>query len=442
MNRRKFHFCIYILALACSSLFCNLTTASEYEVIQLTSGTKQTWFGYYDKWQVDPSGRYAIGCKVDLLFRSPTVNDVLEVGLIDLENGYKWTKIGESTSWGWQQGCMAQWIPGSGKEIIWNDHGEEGIISRIYNVTTGKTRELPRPIYTLSPDGSFTLSIDFERLQYYRPGYGYPPKQPRDFAVKTPDSGGIFKMDLKTGASQLIVPLKDMAAIDRPLGSVSDYYHWMNHLLINPSATRFIFLNRSRPVASVADMNAWYEENKHLDHFSGSTAGRYKTRAMTAAINGGDIYPLNDDGKFSHFVWKTDDIITAWASTDDGGPPAFYEFDDRTKDYRMIDKQAMPSNGHNTYVPRTNNEWILNDTYPIGKERMQTLYLYHVPTRRKVVLGRFHEPEKFTGEWRCDLHPRCDPAGQRVIFDSTHSGRRQMYMIDISEIVGNTNYKR
>lgn len=433
---RFFYFLLLVVSAFCCRLHAGSLCESDYDVIQITSGQNQTWFGYYDKWQVDPSGRYAIGCKVDLLFRSPTATDVLEVGLIDLENGFKWTKIGESTSWGWQQGCMAQWIPGPGKEVIWNDHGKKGVISRIYNVTTGKTRELPRPIYTLSPDGSFALSIDFERLQFYRPGYGYPSKQKRNFAVKTPESGGIFKMDLKTGKSELIVALADIAAIDRPLGSVKDYYHWVNHLLVNPSATRFIFLNRSRPVASVGDMNTWYEKNKHREHFSGSTSGRYKTRAMTASMEGGDIYPLNDDGKFSHFIWKGDDIITAWATTDDGGAAAFYEFDDRTKNYRMLDKQAMPTNGHNTYVPNTNNEWILNDTYPLGKDRMQELYLYHVPTKRKVVLGRFHEPKEFSGEWRCDLHPRTDQAGQRVFFDSTHSGRRQMYMIDIGDIVG------
>ena len=87
-------------------------------------------------------------------------------------------------------------------------------------------------------------------------------------------------------------------------------------------------------------------------------------------------------------------------------------------------------------MPNPNDEWILNDTYPQGKERMQELYLYHVPSKRKVILDKFHEPEKFSGEWRCDLHPRCNPQGTKVYFDSTHeAGKRQMYEIDIQEIV-------
>jgi len=96
----------------------------------------------------------------------------------------------------------------------------------------------------------------------------------------------------------------------------------------------------------------------------------------------------------------------------------------------------MPVNGHNTYVSNTNYEWILNDTYPIGPGRLQELYLYHVPTKRRISLGKFHEPERFKSEWRCDLHPRSDQQGKRVFFDSTHRGKRQMYMIDIEKVIG------
>lgn len=98
---------------------------------------------------------------------------------------------------------------------------------------------------------------------------------------------------------------------------------------------------------------------------------------------------------------------------------------------------AMPRNGHNTYVPRTNNEWVLNDTYPYhNPERLQELYLYHVPAGRKVMPGKFHEPPQYVGGWRCDLHPRCNQQGTEVFFDSTHGGNgRQMYRISIGDIV-------
>ncbi len=400
--------------------------AQEYPVKQITSGEKQHWFGYYDKEQVDPTGQYALGNEVDVLFRSPNPSDKLRIGLIDLGNNNKWKQIGESTAWSWQQGCMLQWIPGSTEEVIWNDREGEKFISKVYNTKTGKTRTLPRPIYTLSPDGSFGLTVNFARLQKMRPGYGYVVPGGVGNLDKAPEDDGIFRMDLKTGESKLIISLAQLASLDRELGSVTDNFHWCNHLLVSPSGNRFIFLNRSRDYLLTDELqkksNVWNND--------------YVTRAITANTDGSDLYLLNESGNFSHFIWKGDDIVTAWASTEDGGEAAFYEFYDKSKRYEKLDEDKMPVNGHNTYVPNTNYEWILNDTYPQGEDRMQMLYLYHVPTKKKVILGSFHEPEKFRGEWRCDLHPRCDQQGNKVFFDSTHEGdKRQMYMIDIASIV-------
>ena len=407
---------------------------SQFQIRQITDGADQHWMGYYDKLQVDPSGRYAVGNQVDLFFRSPTVKDPLRIGLIDLENGNEWTEIGSSTAWGWQQGCMLQWIPGSDEEIIWNDHDRgQGFLSRVYNIRTKQTRTLPKAIYTLSPDGSFALCVDMDRLQFFRPGYGYPTKRPQEF-TKAPTNRGIYKMDLKTGRSELIISYAEIARLPGFPSDVSKNFHWFNHLLVNPSATRFIFLNRSRPKASYDEMSAFLEENPSWRKAGFSS--HHVTRAITANVDGSDVYTLNDSGTFSHFIWKGDDVITAWATTETSRKAAFYEFPDKTKEFTMLDNDAMRVNGHNTYVPGTNYEWILNDTYPDPDDRKQTLYLYHVPTKKKVVLGRFLEPKEFAGEWRCDLHPRCDQQGTRVFFDSTHiGGKRQMYSVDISGIV-------
>jgi hypothetical protein len=244
---------------------------------------------------------------------------------------------------------------------------------------------------------------------------------------KAPEDDGIFKVDLKTGESKLIISLAQVADLDRPLGSVKENYHWVNHLLVSPSGDRFIFLNRSRPYQSL--------DSKKKDDYP-EFPGKYLTRAITANTDGTSIYALNDSGDFSHFIWKGDDVITAWALPEDNDVSAFYRFFDKSKKYEIINPREMPVNGHNTYIPNTNYEWILNDTYPLGPERMQELYLYHVPTKRRISLGKFHEPEKFYSEWRCDLHPRSDQQGKRVFFDSTHSGKRQMYMIDIEKVVG------
>ena len=123
-------------------------------VASITSGDKQHWFGYYDKFQTDPSGRYVLAMEVDTFQRSPIETDTIRIGLIDLADHNKWTQIGTSTAWGWQQGCMLKWIPGSNDEVIWNDREGDTFVSRIYNVSTRSTRTLPKAIYTLSSDGT------------------------------------------------------------------------------------------------------------------------------------------------------------------------------------------------------------------------------------------------------------------------------------------------
>jgi Tol biopolymer transport system component len=102
----------------------------------------------------------------------------------------------------------------------------------------------------------------------------------------------------------------------------------------------------------------------------------------------------------------------------------------------VVAPDVMTENGHNTYLP--GNRWILNDTYP-DKERKQHPYLYDTATGKRYPLGHFASPPEYTGEWRCDNHPRFSPDGKSVVIDSPHGGNgRQLYLIEISGLVGTT----
>lgn len=54
---------------------------------------------------------------------------------------------------------------------------------------------------------------------------------------------------------------------------------------------------------------------------------------------------------------------------------------------------------------------------------------------RLVHLGRYHAPQPFRGEIRCDLHPRWSRDERMVSFDSIHEGSRQVYVMDVSDVV-------
>jgi len=123
----------------------------------LTTGPKYHWFGYYDKLQFDPTDRYVLGMEVDFEHRSPTKDDIIKIGMIDRKNNNRWIELGESRAWGWQQGCMLQWIPGSDSKVIWNDRRGDDFIRIIKDIKTGQERIISRDIYALSLDGKYAI---------------------------------------------------------------------------------------------------------------------------------------------------------------------------------------------------------------------------------------------------------------------------------------------
>ena len=375
------------------------------------------WFGYYDKWQLDPTGRFALSMQVDFEHRSPGAGDVIKIGMIDLEGGDSWIELGESRAWNWQQGCMLQWIPGSHTDVLWNDIEEDRFVTRIMNVQTGESRTLPRPVYALSPDGRHAVTTDFERINNQRPGYGYAGVPDPYDEVKAPPNGGIYRMDLQTGASELVLAYSDIVDIPHHGKSINDRWHWFNHLLVNTDGTRFVFLHR------------WREEMASRQQ---RAVGGWTTRMFTADMDGSDLHLLNDSGMISHFIWRDPTHINAWTRPA-GKDAGFYVMEDQTSNIEQVGEGVMTRDGHLTYVPNADNEWILNDSYP-DQDRNQELYLYHIPTDRKITLGYFHLPEVYRGEWRCDLHPRLSPDGTKVIVDSPHDDKgRQLYLIDIEQ---------
>jgi len=361
----------------------------------------------------DPSGRYVLGMEVDFEHRSPTADDVIAVGMIDTQDSDRWIELGASSAWGWQQGCMLQWIPGSETDVIWNDRDGDRFISRILNTKTGKTRELPQPVYALGPSGDWAVTTDFRRLNDTRPGYGYAGIPDPNGDVLEPDDVGIWKMNLSTGESDLIFSVAQAAAVVNPFNDTAGLKHYFNHLLVSPDGERLIFLHRWR--------------------FKPDSGKSFGTRMFTVGSDGSDPYVLDPYGRTSHFIWRDPRHVLAWAEHPSHGEK-FYLYQDQTETVEVVGPEVMPRNGHCTYLP-PDGQWILNDTYP-DEDRLQHPYLYEVASGRRVPLAHLYSPPEYKGEWRCDNHPRYSPDGTKVVVDSTHGGEgRQLYMIDVSDIV-------
>jgi hypothetical protein len=125
----------------------------------------------------------------------------------------------------------------------------------------------------------------------------------------------------------------------------------------------------------------------------------------------------------SHYIWRDPEHVLIWAN----GAYRLYR-DDGSGEPKETLWQAP--NGHQSYIPGTQNAWLVTDTYD------RSLYLVHLPTGSFVPLGRYPQDKAYTGEWRCDLHPRVSRDGRWVFFDSPHAGNgRQLYRVDISNLL-------
>ena len=134
----------------------------------------------------------------------------------------------------------------------------------------------------------------------------------------------------------------------------------------------------------------------------------------------------------SHYDWRDPTHILAWARQNDVGD-RFFLFTDQSDEREVVGEGVLTTDGHCSYSP--DRRWILTDTYPRA-ERLRTLILYRVEDGLRMDVGSFFAPPELDGEIRCDLHPRWDRVGRHICFDSAHEGTRQIYVVDVSGVVG------
>lgn len=376
----------------------------------VTTGPKHHFFGYYDKCPWDATGRYLLAMESDFADRQPKPGEELTVGMVDLKDGDKYVPLDKTAAWSWQQGTMLQWVGAAATtEVIYNAVADKQNVAVIRDVRTGKTRTLPRPVYALSADGKKAVTLDFARLHRLRPGYGYATVPETLADDPAPEKLGVWLMDTATGKSDLVVSLKQLAG-HRPDARFDGAEHWVNHLQFNPSATRFVFLHRWKKPAD----KSW------------------QTRLYTAKPDGIDLRLHLDDGMTSHFDWRDDGTLLAWARTKKDGDQ-FYLIPVADGPPKVVYADVCDRDGHCSYSP--DRKWVLNDTYP-DKESNRQLMLLNVATGRRHDLNKFASPAKLAGPFRCDLHPRWNRDGTRVCIDSAHEPTRQVYVLDVREIVG------
>ncbi|MFH1614266.1 MAG: hypothetical protein ABIG61_04170 [Planctomycetota bacterium] len=379
--------------------------------VAVTKEPKHHFFGYYEKCPWSASGRYILSHELDFKDRPPTGGDAATLGVVDLESDNHFEPVAQTFAWNWQQGAMLQWWPGEPEnKIVYNDRRDNQFVCVIHDIHSSQEKVLPRPVAAVSRDGKKALSLNFARLADERPGYGYEGLNDKFKNETASDKDGIYVMDMETGTNEMIVSLAQIATRN-PREVTAEAKHWFNHLLFSPDDRRFIFLHRWRAASA---------EGIGYAHF---------TEMFTANIDGSDIYCLNDHEMTSHFDWRNNNQVLAFARRHNLGDK-YYLFTDKDNKVEIIgDEKLTPLyDGHCIYSP--DHKWILTDTYP-NDERLRLLLLYNPEKDIRIDLGAFYEPEWKMERLRCDLHPRWSRDGKQICFDAVHTGSRQVYIMDI-----------
>ncbi len=301
---------------------------------------------------------------------------------------------------------MAQWLYFEGEEtVVFNDAVNRRLVCRIVTLG-GRERALDWPIQALHPSGNEALSLNYRRLARIRPEYGYEVAVD-NFAPDQPlDRDGLWRVDLRSGDSQLIVSLRQLAEI-APRIEMVGADHKVNHAVYSPGGERFVFMHR------------WL-----------GSRGKF-SRLYCVNSDGTGLRLLLDHRMVSHYAWRDENTVLVWARTPEEGD-RYYLLDVSTDARSVCCAGTLDrfGDGHPSFSP--DGQWIVTDTYP-DRGRMRRLLLCRPAAGQVCEVGAFHSPWRYDGPTRCDLHPRWSADGLRISIDSSHEGIRGTYVIDVDE---------
>jgi hypothetical protein len=375
----------------------------------VTSGPIHHFFGYYDKCPWNASGTLLLGHEAAFNDRPPSAADSVTIGMVRLDERNHFQVLASSRAWNWQQGSMLQWHPGApDRWIVHNDRRNGEFVAVIRDTEGRELNAYDHPIYAMSPEGRYAYSVNFARLHTHRPGYGYAGGTDRWADDPHPNHDGIHRLDLRSGHSQLIVSLAELALIGSS-DEMRDAFQWINHVQVSPDGSRIGFF-----------------------HIRRTGEDGWRARLFVCASDGSDPRCLLDAEVVSHYDWLDNRRILIWAK-DKEQPGHFWLVDVAGSERSVVGAGVLVEDGHVSFSP--DRRWVLNDTYP-DRYDMRTLMLFRWADSERIDLARLRSPKsRWWGEIRCDLHPRWSRNGTRVCIDSVHTGERQMYVADVGEAV-------
>lgn len=443
------------------------------KVKRLTNGPKHHLFGFHDLIISNKAGDKYLSLEVDTINRPPLPGELFGVGYV--KDG-QYVKVGETTALNYPQGARQQWMADTELFTVNNRVGDVWGTD-LYDASTNKLVDrFEATTHMLSKDGRFAYGLDYARL-FRLGGYGYTGIADKGEGEALPSDSGITKMDMQTRKVELLVSVRQVAECGCS-GQIPLFgHHFLTHLSVSPDSSRIAFLHRY-PLADGGEMSRLmtigcngtglrclaqgflshfdWKDNNHIYIFGRANSSLDSLRSNPILSNPVVMFGLRMAKKTVKLIIGKNKAIAASTNSflivTDSDEPCITAFA----------KDIIPVDGHPMTCP-ANSDWCVNDTYP-NAEGIRDLMLYSFGQDLRIDLGKFKmiderpdmslknrffagADERLTAQigpenlaftrsgLHCDLHPRWNSLGDKVVFDSIHEGSRQIYMIEVGNLL-------
>jgi hypothetical protein len=360
--------------------------------------------GYYDIVPFNTAGSALLAHATTVKRRSPRRDDHASVGYFDRDE-HRFTSVAETNLWCWQVGARLCWWPEHELGLAFN-HLVGSKPSFCYAEPGRKPVPIAnRPLFDVTHRRDKGLALNFGRLAYARPGYGYSAIPDPVYGEELPETDGVWIVDLLTGSDILVASVRDIAALAPAFPDKG--FHYLNAASFNPSGEYFSVLHKR------------LRTRKRVDNWEG--------RAVIGTVEGTDLHVVPLPGRPSHYWWLDEKRI-AYSVVPPNRPHRceFLLYDVAHGSIHPMHPATPEGDGHPSYHPT--GRWII-DGYPDLRGR-QPLYVLE-PTGSRTEIAMIRADPRYQGEWRCDLHPRWSRDGRTVVVDSSHRGYRTISEVEI-----------
>ena len=351
----------------------------------------EVFCGYYDKNMVK-NGK--------LLYLVAKENeDKANINIFDMRLKME-QNVGVTRSWNWQQGCRLMWLRQDDKNVFsYNSYDDKKCIyvSKIVNLDTGVRKTYPWPVYDISNDMKYALTLNFSRLGYMRPGYGYRSGVDK-FAN---EENGIWECDYRSLNKRLIVSeVEIFEEFSKRKIKMQPENCYINHISISPLGDRFIFF------------------------FIEVVEGKHHANLLLYNRRLGKLKILENQLSVSHYCWIDNEhvLITAYNKSWECG---YYVYDEMSR--KKLESNILKKDGHPTYI---GDNKIITDTYP-ASNGMQELNLVDINSLCGKCIAKVYHTGKRMEEKRCDLHPKVDMENNIIFIDTNIGKYREIYGVEI-----------